>query len=118
MPKRSIKSDAPPAQRSVSSIGIDGDARRRPVLVVAAADVTNVCTAVLERAGFEVTAPELPVVETTKASAHSMAAADALARLRTAAATALAQPDLQAKLDAQGVETRAMSDDALAQFTR
>ena len=44
--------------------------------------------------------------------------ADALARLRTAAATALAQPDLQAKLDAQGVETRAMGDDALAQFTR
>lgn len=43
---------------------------------------------------------------------------DALAKLRTAAATALAQPDTQARLDAQGVETRAMSDDALAQFTR
>ena len=42
---------------------------------------------------------------------------DTLARLRTAAATALAQADTLAKLDAQGVETRPMAGDALAQFT-
>ena len=41
-----------------------------------------------------------------------------LAQLRAAAATALAQADTQSRLDAQGIEGKAMNDEALAQFTR